>query len=345
MVKTRFCPKCGKPYEGLGICADCYLAQRKLFKVPNLIEIKICPKCNAVYRMGKWKQASSSEAIEEAVKGELEIDSEVKNPKIEIYPEKIDSYTWKANVKISADLKNKRVSEQMSIKVRVKRDVCERCSRVAGKYYSAIIQIRGDRRIPSKEELARAKKIALDAIEKLQQSGNELAFISDEKEFEEGLDLYIGTIAAGKQISKAIAEQMGGRLSQSPKLVGRKEGREVYRVTYSIRLAEFLKGDVVAIDGDVVEVKKLDKQLVGIDLRTGARYCKQRDELKNIVKIGSIADKKKTVLTVAGKAEIQILDPDTFSLVYLSRPKFLKAASGSEISVVKTSKGIFVLPD
>lgn len=344
MLRTRFCPKCGKPYEGLGVCANCYLAQKKLFKAPSLIEIKICPKCNAVYRMNKWREMNLSEAIQEAVKEELKIDSEARNAQIEIYPERIDSYTWKADARISADLKDKKVSEQISIKVRVKRDACERCSRIAARYYSAIIQIRGEGRTPTKEELARARKIAFDAIQRLMQSGDELAFISEEKEVEEGLDLYIGTLAAGKQISKAIAEQMGGKLSHSPKLMGKREGKEMYRVTYSIRLPEFLKGDIVAIDGDVVEVKKLDKQLIGIDLRTGARYSKQRDELKNIAKIGSIADRKKTVLIVASETEIQILDPDTFSPVYLSRPKFLKASSGSEISVVKTAMGIFVLP-
>ncbi len=345
MIRTRFCPKCGKPYEGLGVCAACYLAQRKLFKAPSLIEIKLCPRCNAVYRMGKWRQASLSKAIEEAVKEELKIDSEARNPEIEIYPERIDSYNWKADVRVSADLKAGKASEQISVSVRVKRDACERCSKIAAGYYSAIIQIRGDRRIPTKEELAFARKIAFDTIKRLQQSGDELAFISDEKEVEEGLDLYTGTLQTGKQISKAIAEQMGGRLSRSPKLVGRKDGREIYRITYSIRLPEFLKGDIVAIDGDVIEVKKLDKQLTGIDLRTGARYSRQRDELKNIAKIGSIADKKKAVLIVAGEAEIQILDPDTFSPVYLPRPKFLKANSGSEIFVVKTAMGIFVLPD
>ncbi|MEM2924812.1 MAG: 60S ribosomal export protein NMD3 [Methanocellales archaeon] len=345
MIRTRFCPKCGKPYDGLGICAACYLAQKKLIKAPSLIEIKICPKCNAIYRMGKWREMSSRKAIEEAVKEELKIDSEARNPQIEIYPERIDSYNWKADVRITADLKDKRVTDLINITVRVKRDVCERCSRIAAGYYSAIIQIRGEGRIPTKEELARARGIAFEAIQKLQQNGDEMAFISDEKEVAEGLDIYIGTLAAGKQISKAIIEQMGGKLSQSPKLMGRRDGKEVYRITYSIRLPEFLKGDIVAIGGDVVEVKKIDKKINGIDLRTGARYCKKIDELKNVVKIGSIADKKKTVLTAASETEIQILDPDTFSPVYLSRPKFLKAINGTEISIVKTSMGIFVLPD
>lgn len=345
MPGRRFCPKCGKPYEGEGLCAACYLEQRRLFEVPEFIEVKICPRCGAAFKTGKWMRISAGEAVEDAVRAELRMNSEAKNPEIEIAPEKIDGYSWRADVNVSATLKGKRVSEKANVTLRVRREACERCSKIAAGYYNAIVQIRGDKRLPTMEELLLARKIAYDAIQKLKQSGDELAFISDEKEVSEGLDLYVGNLGAGKQISKAIAREIGGSISQSPKLMGKKEGKEIYRVTYSIRLPEFVNGDIVAIDGEVIEVKRLDKLLTGIDLKTGARYSKLREQLKSIVKIGSRSDRKKTVLTMAGDSEIQILDPEDYSPVYLSRPKFLKEDSGGEIFVVKTAKGIFVLPD
>ncbi len=345
MPGKRFCPKCGKTYEGEGLCSNCYMKQHRLFEAPAFVEVKICPRCAAVFRKGKWKKTPVDETITAAIKDELRINSQAKNPEIEIHLELIDSYSMRATLKVSATVKGERVSKKETVTVRLRRDSCERCSRIAGGYYSAIVQIRGDLRVPDKRELIRASKIAHDAVQRMRLGGDEMAFITDEKEVDEGIDLYASTAGAGKQISNAIVEDIGGYVSSSPKLIGKKEGKEIYRVTYSVRLPEFVSGDIAAIDDDVIEVRRVGKLLSGINLKTGARYSRRREELKNVLKIGSKVDKKKAILTMTGESEIQILDPDDFSPVYLSRPAFLKAESGSEIFVVKTEKGIFVLPD
>jgi nonsense-mediated mRNA decay protein 3 len=41
---------------------------------------------------------------------------------------------------------------------------------------------------------------------------------------------------------------------------------------------------------------------------------------------------------------IQVLDPHTYETVTVKRPEFLSVEPGNEIKIVKTEKGIFVLP-
>jgi hypothetical protein len=39
-----------------------------------------------------------------------------------------------------------------------------------------------------------------------------------------------------------------------------------------------------------------------------------------------------------------LLDPDTFATLSILRPKFVTGSGGSEVLVIKTTKGVFILP-
>jgi len=63
-----------------------------------------------------------------------------------------------------------------------------------------------------------------------------MAFISKVKELREGIDIYVGSAKVGKQISKRIVREFGGTFSESAKLVGHKDGKNQYRISYAVRL-------------------------------------------------------------------------------------------------------------
>jgi nonsense-mediated mRNA decay protein 3 len=72
-----------------------------------------------------------------------------------------------------------------------------------------------------------------------------------------GLDFYLGSSSLGKLVSRALSQAFGGTIKESHKLVGRKEGKDVYRTTYSVRLSDFRIGDFVRVDKQVFQVKKI----------------------------------------------------------------------------------------
>jgi nonsense-mediated mRNA decay protein 3 len=134
-----------------------------------------------------------------------------------------------------AEIKGVEIEERGEVEVILKQETCERCSRIAGGYYEGIVQIRAENRIPTEEELVMAEKIAYSSV-------GEADFVSKERKLKEGVDVYVSSMECGRRISRQIVKKLGGVFSESRKLYGRKDGRNIYRVSFSVRLPELEEG-------------------------------------------------------------------------------------------------------
>ena len=106
------------------------------------------------------------------------------------------------------------------VDVEMKTTMCQQCSRISGGYYQGLIQLRGDER--------KVEKMAERFISRLEKR----TFIAKAEEKDNGLDLYVGN-------SKAVVElvaQMRLDALITKKLVGREEGKRLYRTTFLIRI-------------------------------------------------------------------------------------------------------------
>ncbi|MCD6387722.1 MAG: hypothetical protein J7L30_05325, partial [Methanophagales archaeon] len=61
-------------------------------------------------------------------------------------------------------------------------------------------------------------------------------FITKEKKVRGGIDFYVSSSAYARRISREIVRRLGGSFSESPKLYGIKNGKRIYRVSFSVRL-------------------------------------------------------------------------------------------------------------
>ena len=114
------------------------------------------------------------------------------------------------------------------------------------------------RRLPSRSRIS------------LQSGGERLSFISEMNEIHDGLDIIVGSQHIGSMISQGITAQLGGRYTTHPKLVGEKNGRQLFRITYSVRLPRFQKHDVVVVEGRYFEIGQVDSRHVRVlDLADG----------------------------------------------------------------------------
>jgi nonsense-mediated mRNA decay protein 3 len=340
-VRT-FCPRCGKNTDELydGLCSDCIESSFVLFTYPDVAEVKVCPRCGAFFEKGKWID-DFEKNVHAIVRRILKINPEVGGAHVDISTDFIDKNIAIATVRATARLGNLDVEDRGKIELRMKRNACEKCSKISGGYYEAIVQLRAENRFPADAERKRFEEIARNSVLKGRGAAPN-SFVSKVDSMKEGVDIYVGDVKAAEKIAYAVVEQMGGRISSSGKIAGRKDGRDLRRVSYSVRLPEFFCGDIVSHEGNVLLLERFkNRKVYGVNLESGEKFVRDFCEMK---KEGNVSDAKKTTVVDASGDELQILDPENYRVVTIKKPKDLRIESGGEVKVVKTRKGIFILP-
>ena len=313
-----------------------------MFECPSVLEIKVCPTCDAFFIEGKWVFDELEKVVFSVVKNELKIHEEARNTDISLLPEFLDD---KINVlvKMESTIRGADITGEREVMLRLKKESCMRCSRISAGYYESIIQIRAKDRHPTQKEINQCEKIIFDLIDKIGKR-DPLAFVSKIEILREGYDIYVGSKSTAKQISKSIVRVLGGDIIESPKLVGRHGGKNIYRITFSVRLPKYLRGDILQLGDKIILVDHKGKKISGLDLKTGLNQFYNEKSLDRATFLCNKNEAKKTVICMEGRREVQILDPDTYKPIDIPKPSFFDMTDGKDIYVIKTSNGIFLVP-
>jgi len=236
------CVICGRESDS-PVCPRCYVERNRIVEVGK-VEVEVCPRCGFYRVGGRWRDIGFADAVEKALHKALRVhpDFDVSDVELAVSEEGREGF-----VRLRGEFRGCDVEQVAEFSVDVKKTLCERCSREAGGYYESIVQLRADRRELSREEVEEVNRIVEEVLENERE--NLKAFLTKVVERREGLDYYIGGRDVGRKISKAIAEKLGGTVKESKKIAGRRDGRDIYRFTYSVRLPEYRRGDVV-VDGE-----------------------------------------------------------------------------------------------
>ena len=340
MRLESICPNCGELSHG--ICERCRAQHRHTTAVPKVITVQACPTCSAYQVLGQWIHEDIHRVIADTVKKALNIN--VDETAINIVLEEKSRSNLRAHVEIRDSGRTRGLDETFETNVCMRWTVCDRCSRIAGGYYESKVQIRAQHRMIEDTERDHALKIAESTIEHAQRE-NRLAFISKTVRLKEGLDIYVGTTKAAKQIVRAIIQQMGGGFDDSAQLVGRRDGKDVYRVTFVVRLPEFPLGSIISCNRRFYEIYSISNAINAIDLETGQRAVLKNTDLRRAKLVGARADAKTTVLAAVDVDEVHVIDPETYASLTIKRPQYTrKQDEGTQVKVVKTSDGLLLLP-
>jgi nonsense-mediated mRNA decay protein 3 len=347
-MNNTLCPKCGKPTTKLfqGKCKDCFLENFVLAEIAPVLHTKICSTCGARNVKNKWvDQGDLEEIVIQTAEDALFIHELADDIELYIEPRARTPYLYKVHVEVDATLLGEIFHQELETEVRVGRESCDMCSRISGGYFEAIIQIRATNRIPGDEEKQECINIAGSVLERLINKGDRLAFISSSLEIKEGTDLYVGSSNAARHICKEIVSRLGGSFTESASLQGRKDGKDMYRITYSLRLPEFMPQDIIDYKGRVIEIKKFSKNVTGMDVETGTRFTATPDDIKGATLIAKRKDLPNTMLVAVENDDLMVLDPDTYETVTVKKPVMFSAEPGTEIPVVRTEKGLLAVAD
>lgn len=342
------CPECGKETDKTvkSVCPECFGKKLNLFDLPEVLHARVCQRCGAHYYKSKWEDMGTAEEVATLAAEEhlaLPSDLGIENLTVGMHPVARSPYIYDVLVDVEGDIDGVTYYKSGKTEVRIKRESCEMCSRRAGGYFEGIIQIRANNRTPTKEEVTECLKLVEESMLAQLKKGDKLAFVTDTMTFKDGADVYIGSSKAGKQVCKYIIEALGGTVAESYTLAGMKEGKDIYRTTFAMKLPEFKKGDVVYFGDKVIEIKNCGKRVTGINLMNSSNFFIEGEHFKNAKLLGNVADAKETVLVSIEEHGIQILDPETFETVTIQKPMGFNALSGSEIKVFKTEYGIYAL--
>lgn len=340
------CPECGKETDRLvkNVCPECFGKRLNLFELPAVLHARVCPRCGAHFYKSKWEDMGTPEEIAVLTAEEhLSIPDAIENITVGMHPHPRSPYIFDVLVDVEGDVEGVTYYKDGRTEVRIKREACDMCSRRAGGYFEAILQIRANNRTPTKEEVTECLKLVEEAMLTQLKKGDKLAFVTDTMTFKDGADVYIGSTKAARHVCKHIIEVMGGTVAESYTLAGMKDGRDIYRTTFAMKLPEFKKGDVVYFEDKVIEIKNCGKRVTGINLMNSASFFIDGEHFKNTKLLGNTESAQDAVLVAAEENGIQILDPETFETVTIKKPMLFNALPGSEIKVFKTEYGIFAL--
>ncbi len=337
MNGAMFCVECGaegEVYESL--CEKCFLERHKLAELPEFLDIEMCKECGNFLVGSKWIKQPLERVVDMVIDRAVSYEKIVDNAhfKVQFFPE--DEMNIAIVVECDMFVDDLRAQKEIQSKVRIKPSQCVTCTRRKSRYYEAVLQIRADRRDLSEEEMESIYNYVNKRVD-----ASPDAFISEEEEMHGGMDFHMSPKALARNISKELALTYGAQESSSAKLIGMKDGQELYRVTHSIRLPQYKVGDVINLKGVLYQIAKMATNVTAVELETWGTRSFTPAELVESTVMDSF--NLQAVLLAQTENEMQILDPDTMKTVTIKKPEGFQP-EGEEISIIKCEKGIFAAP-
>ncbi|MFQ5553337.1 MAG: NMD3-related protein [Thermoplasmata archaeon] len=227
-----FCVECGTEgpvYEGL--CANCLPQKRTLVEVPLVLTLERCVHCGRFHLPRGWAEAELDEALKRTVAKVAVVPRDVRDHETLLHMDLRHPDEVGLRLAHRVGLPGLTAEQVGESRLRLKRTTCPDCAKQHGQYYEAILQVRATDRPVQQAEMAVIRGVLEDRLR-----GDPGLFVAKEERVHGGVDLYLSSNKAARALAQRIKARLGGRITSSPKLHGRRGGRDVYRVTYAVRL-------------------------------------------------------------------------------------------------------------
>ncbi|HXW66948.1 MAG TPA: 60S ribosomal export protein NMD3 [Thermoplasmata archaeon] len=238
-MPEEFCVVCGATGRDLldGVCAECAADRAVLVRAPERAVVVICPHCGARRVGARWERSGASPLLT----------AEDLTPLLKVHPEAgvrtvhweetsaagtVRELTGRARVRFRGT--EREVSVPLS--VRTEHHTCPECSRKSGRFYTALVQLRGGGE--RSKEKAPALRARLEHVWQRVLSESRADWrraVSWQEGLPEGWDVFFTDTLAARAIARLAKQRFGARVTESASLFGRKDGRDIYRVTFCLR--------------------------------------------------------------------------------------------------------------
>ncbi|NPA75946.1 MAG: NMD protein affecting ribosome stability and mRNA decay [Euryarchaeota archaeon] len=330
------CLECGKKeakYDGL--CEDCFLKKTKFTELPQYIDLTICPHCHAVKFGGHWEHVPLEDAVYMMVDRNLKFMHEYDSYRLRVEHGEIEG-EFHVLATVDITYKDIHTRELHEVLFDLKYESCPRCNRYYGNYFEAILQLRGLREY----EVSEVIEFLRERVEYYAQK-NENLFITKSVERREGWDFYLSDKREARKISREIARKYGATVKESPQIAGRKDGQDIYRVTYSVRLPAYRTGDVVNVEGTYYLIEGINQNFIkGKDILSGKSKLidSKRHRIYMLVERKNI---KKMLVIYQDGENVQLLSEEN-RVIDARTPWHLEP--GKYVNAIVVDGTVYVLP-
>lgn len=239
-MSEGFCVVCGRTDRPLteGVCPECDAGRRTLVDVDPRASVTICPSCGSRQERDHWTPSSSGRFLGAEDLLPFVVPEEGVGIRRIRWTE-IDAGANSRTYEGEADVRFRGLERTVPVRLKVRwtSQMCPDCSRRAGRFYTAQIQLRGpEGRLPSGARHLRDRlRTAWEAVwpEARAEWRNALSFTEERPE---GWDFFLTDTLAARGWAKLLKGRLGATVKESATLYGRKDGRDVYRVTLCVRL-------------------------------------------------------------------------------------------------------------
>lgn len=332
-IQDAFCPRCGKISDG--ICEVCRGQDIPWVRIDPRISCTYCPTCGSLKEPGTWVQyrGERQDLIDRLVHSALHFAPSVKDAAFSVSCEDRSSNRTTCTVGVTGNVHGEQKSAMLDLEVVWKGELCLRCSRQSGGYYEGVVQVRATRRPLTDREKGVAIQCAQEVENRIRDGGDTLTFISRFDEVHGGIDIIIGTQGLGRMIVQALIDRLGGTVTTHPKLVGERDGTPLYRITSSVRLPRFQKGDVVEANGRYGEVRESDGKRVNLfDLERGEAKVQVPDSSWRVV--GNVHAAIHVLVAFRDRGVLGLIDPRSGITREVPQVPWIEPAPGAQVRAV-----------
>lgn len=240
MSEGEFCVVCGATDRPLvdGVCAECAADRTRLLSAPKRAEVTICPHCGARQVGAHWERVGASPVLtSEDLSPFLEVPEEVGIRRVRWDETAVTATVREFVGRVRVRYRGVERDVEVPLSVRTVHKTCPECSRKSGRYYTATLQLRGPLDDgPSEKAVHRRARLDEEwrrLVREMRPDWRKA--VSWREELPEGWDCYFTDTLAARAVAKLAKQRFGASVKESSSLVGRKNGQDLYRVTFCLR--------------------------------------------------------------------------------------------------------------
>jgi len=305
------CPKCGRPSRG--VCTECYLDGHPFLGRPE--GFRECVECGLTFFKGKWYE-DLEEMLREVAKRSI-----VASPGVGF---KVLDVRWtreRGKIQMEADVQGSYAdsSFRKTVKWEAKpeRMTCESCKRLGSGYYEAILQVRDE------------MDFHLDPKQ-----------VSGVEKVKGGHDYYLVSMDYARQKVSELVDK-GFLVKTSSKLYGKKNGKDVFRMYYSLKRPAFEAGDFLEYGGSLYRAKEIGKAVRLLQLPSLKQTSITMHRLADAKVVGRVKDVGKALVTSIRPDGMQVMDSQSGETFEAPLKEGLK--QGQEVEYIRLKERMYVL--
>ena len=241
----EFCLVCGAdpPLYGERMCEPCLRKRVKLVKVPENIPWVRCARCGIVEIQGKWVQISEEEIWDELIQRHVHFHKDAEDIGLALETRTVSDRHTLLHLQVEGVIEDLLFQEEHTMRARMANGVCLTCTRRAGNYFEATVQLRSTGRRLSEDEFTALRATLDKVLDEL--ADDPMFFITSEGPVTGGYDIVLGSKGLARTWGRHLVTEYGGQVAESNTTVGRKDGIDVTRLTLLYRKPGYDIGDVL----------------------------------------------------------------------------------------------------